>query len=255
MCFHCLRPSLLGPLCLAARSCADGFHVFTDIADATAGATPTSPRCRPCPVAGVCFGGLLVPAEFYWHSSPESEDLRLCPNPTACSSARVLDDGTVFINTGERARKLYRLQQSMLAAARAEPASSGAQLATATELILTGRLANDQYTEGLCAEGYTGALCSACTRGFGRTRSSECLRCPAHPSTTVTWYSLIVVYNAAFVYLTLRATLEQSRRSQRAAAAPLMGPVMRVRVVAKRLTCLTASPAVRASPAAAPPAC
>lgn len=220
--------------------CADGFHLFTEVVALAPGSGQAAlPRCRPCPKDAVCSGGLMAPAEFYWHSSPESEDLRLCPNPLACTSSGAAGAGAVYTSTAERARNLISLQHRLLSDAVRRAASAGgkegspAQM-SATQLIMAGEYDSDVYTKALCAEGYTGAMCSECAPGFGRARSSECLACPARPSTTLTWYGLVLLYNAACVYLAVRANLRTSQRSYRSAVPVLMAPVIKARSRASR---------------------
>lgn len=121
--------------------------------------------CRLCPRSSVCSGGLLAPADGFWHSSPESEDFRLCPNPRACTGGRS--------GKSTRAEELLDFQRRALQL----QAAGSRPIVSVTELIVAGAFSNQAYLELQCSEGYTGAeaeanLASArCDHGAGNTMS------------------------------------------------------------------------------------
>lgn len=65
------------------------------------------------------------------------------------------------------------------------------------------------YSGLLCHKGYRGALCGACTKGYGRARMLECN--PCHEKGTNTFYYLLIVcVNAVSLALTIRAAIMTS---------------------------------------------
>lgn len=168
--------------------------------------------CRLCPRGSVCSGGLLVPADGFWHSFPESEDVQLCPNPVACSRSQspVLS----------RSEALLLFQKEALK-------NSGRPFAVSTtELVASGLFPLDAYRDLQCAEGYTGPLCAMCKPGFGRRRSVDCVKCPSQATVYLT-YAVLLLFNLCGLALALRTSLVQSRRHS-GSFPPLMNQVLKI---------------------------
>lgn len=128
-----------------------------------------------------------MPAEGFWHSSPESADIQACILENACR-------GT---GQSSRALALRSFQRDALADSKHSLTLSG--------LAMAGQLDLREYQQLQCAEGYTGAreeasevvtcvhgcaahiaslfsftgpLCGSCAEGYGRQQLMECRKCP-----------------------------------------------------------------------------
>lgn len=144
-------------------ACADGFHVFSGLSGI---------ECRGCPARGAtCARGLLVPAEGWWNSSPESEDLQPCLVAAACS--------TTAGGANPTSSRLSTLLQYQVAAL----ANASGQY-TPTELVRRGQLSVAEWRQLQCSEGYTGVLCASCAPGWGRIRMNECVKCTGYEDNT-----------------------------------------------------------------------
>lgn len=112
--------------------------------------SPSLAHHRACPaIGGYCAGGgSIVPSDGYWHSSPESEDFTKCVNRDACTFPR-------------RVELLQAFHANV---------TNATGVATLGEAVAKGAFDFDAYQQLQCAEGYTGALCAKCARGYGRVR-------------------------------------------------------------------------------------
>ncbi|GIL90846.1 hypothetical protein Vretifemale_18555, partial [Volvox reticuliferus] len=180
----------------ACAPCMEGFYAIpeqrviakTEVASAasTASSQPSSgaggsrAECMRCPDGATCssrhLGGVVVPQNGYWHSSPWSTNVMECQYADACMYSSRISDLAEF--------------QKRLVNREATGAAN----------------ASENYRAMECATGYQGNLCASCKEGYGRTSPYICSRCRG------VWVRLgfgLLVFGITFISIvvTIRAAL------------------------------------------------
>ncbi|GIL57789.1 hypothetical protein Vafri_12932 [Volvox africanus] len=136
--------------------------------------------CMSCPEGATCssrhLGGVIVPRDGYWHSSPWSDNIMKCQYEDACMYTSRISDLAEF-----QTRHV-----------------NGEANGTAN--------ASEKYRAMECATGYKGNLCASCEEGYGRTSPYHCSRCRG------VWVRLgfgLLVFGITFISIvaTIRAAL------------------------------------------------
>lgn len=117
--------------------------------------------CQACPALGVCEGGMLLPSNHTWHPHPRSSVVLPCPHAASCT----------------RGDAQQQMLYDFLCAHRGTLDAAAVPAAP--------------YHQLQCAVGYTGRLCSACSRPalpgtqqYGHT-NNRCVECSQSMAGTV----------------------------------------------------------------------
>jgi hypothetical protein len=113
---------------------------------------PQNQTCDRCPNRAVCGGSTLIPMDGYWHASPRSDKLYVCPVHDACASP-------------DRVTTLEVFQQQLLGTC-GQPGLDPADVRS--------------YSQVQCRQGYGGNVCGNCQHGgkklYGR-KGKVCSTC------------------------------------------------------------------------------
>ncbi|GAX73320.1 hypothetical protein CEUSTIGMA_g774.t1 [Chlamydomonas eustigma] len=158
--------------------------------------------CDTCPSNAICsydkyttnasssktvessIGSILVPADGYWHSSPWSPQVQLCPNTDSCT---------------------YTNRKAIILSFQEEVYNSTIPLFLSNGTLSPLTTTTD-YQDILCAAGYYSTLCGACLPGYGRTAVATCKACPGAAENTI-YYILIACFDLVMIFITIRAQL------------------------------------------------
>lgn len=107
-------------------------------------------KCKTCDatIHATCNRSMVLPQDYYWQSHPRSSQVHACLLPKACQ------------RSPKATQQLQALAYSLSSYSSDDVPVEAAK----------------QYTDLLCSEGYTGVLCGACSKGYGR-RGASCYTC------------------------------------------------------------------------------
>ena len=167
------------------------------------GFNPLSKGCNGCEENAKCHGGgVLVPSDGFWHSTPFSPLMQECIHHQAC---------------------MYQGREQILTAFYDDNAKLNEDI-EAMNLHIEGQAPKPLFPEyRQCADGYKGILCGSCEDGYGHSHTGACDKCSEDRAMngvfiflTTVWLFLLIGANCAVTLVSKNMRVELVKHELRA---------------------------------------